>query len=184
MWVRSNIKLLVDWYNSIQDTDSRIMYISAIQHTSYCGGFTALCIYLASCLPVLGGYHKFGTIPDITSSPGSHCALLKQFKIILWHRWLDLCEGPKLSAPPGLSTKNHTYGAMPPSTSMTVCIQVNILLKKLSNHSVGCFCWGTLWWRRGMEKGIKTTVVEGVRLYDLLNCHWYTLWFVVVNQRI
>jgi len=39
-----------------------------------------------------------------------------------------------LNAPPGLSTKYHTYGAMPSSTSMTVCIQVNILLNRLSSH--------------------------------------------------
>jgi hypothetical protein len=89
-----------------------------------------------------------------------------------------------LNALPGLSTKYHIYGAMPCSTSITVCIQVSILLKWLSRHYGGCFCWETLWWSSGKEKEIKTTGAKGVRLYDLHDCHWYTLWFLVVNQWI
>jgi len=89
---------------------------------------------------VLGGSQKLGTLPDMISSPGSHFAVLEHVKIILWHLRLDLCEGKTLNTPPGLSTKYHTYGAMPPSTLKTVCIPVNILLNRLSHHSVGCFC--------------------------------------------
>jgi len=115
-------------------------------------------VYLTPGFQVLGGYQKLGSLPDMRSSPRSRFAVLEHVKIMLWHLWLNLCEGKKLNAPPGLTTKYHTYGAMPPSTSMAVCIQVNIVLNILSSHSVDCLCWETVGWRRGMEKGINTTI--------------------------
>jgi len=51
-----------------------------------------------------------------------------------------LCEGKKSGVPPILSTKYNTRSAMSPSTSMTACIPVNILLNRPSSHSFGCFC--------------------------------------------
>jgi len=161
-----------------------------IRITSYGGGITALWRYrhrssqeyFTPGCQVFGGYEKLGTLPDMISSPGRHFAVLDHVKIILWHLGLDLCEGKKMNAPPGLSTKYHIYGAMPPSTSITVCIQVNSLPNRQSSLSVGCFCWDTLWCRRGIEKGIETRGANGVGLYDLLDSQWYTLGYLVVTQ--
>ena len=127
---------------------------------------------------MLGGYEKLATLPDMLSSPGRHSALLEDVKIIKWHQWLDLCKGEMMNAPPGLCTKKHIYGAMPLSTSINVCMLVNIQLNGLSSHCLGCFCWGTLWRRRGMEKWIETTSANSVRLYTLLDHHGYGLGFL------
>jgi hypothetical protein len=38
--------------------------------------------YLTPGCQVLGGYEKWGTLPDMISSPGSHFAVLEHIKLI------------------------------------------------------------------------------------------------------
>jgi hypothetical protein len=71
------------------------------------------------------------------------------------------------NASPGLSTKYHTYGAMLPSTSMTVGIQVHILPIDYDPATLLVVCVDRLYGgKQELRKESRPQQQKGVRIYD------------------